>query len=43
MTGQSVQQIGNQYIGTMTLTTDADLMRIRKIAGTSYREHGRHR
>lgn len=34
VTGQSVQQIGNQYIGTMTLTTDADLMRIRKIAGT---------
>ena len=34
VTGQSVQQVGNQYIGAMTLTTDADLMRIRKIAGT---------
>ena len=33
VTGQSVQQIGNQYIGKMTLTTDADLMRIRKTAG----------
>ena len=33
VTGQSVQQVGNQYIGKMTLTTDADLMRIRKTAG----------
>ena len=33
VTGQSVQQIGNQYIGKMTLTTDADLMRIRKTVG----------
>ena len=33
MTGQSVQQVGSQYIGKMTLTTDADLMRIRKAAG----------
>ena len=30
---QSVQQVGSQYIGKMTLTTDADLMRIRKAAG----------
>ena len=33
VTGQSVQQVGSQYIGKMTLTTDADLMRIRKAAG----------
>ena len=33
VTGQSVQQVGNQYIGKITLTTDADLMRIRKTAG----------
>ena len=34
VTGQSVQQVGNQYIGKMTLTTDADLMRIRKAVGS---------
>ena len=34
VTGQSVQQVGSQYIGKMTLTTDADLMRIRKTAGS---------